>query len=50
VQPGDTLWTLAERLDPAADPRVIVTEIKHANALASSAITPGQVLSVPTAG
>lgn len=47
VQPGDTLWTLAEELDPTADPRVIVAQIKQANSLATSAITPGQVLTIP---
>lgn len=47
VQPGDTLWTLAERIDPAGDPRVIVADIKQANSLANSAIAPGQVLTVP---
>jgi hypothetical protein len=47
VQPGDTLWTLAEDMDPTGDPRVIVAEIKQANSLASSALSPGQVLVVP---
>ncbi len=47
VQPGDTLWTLAERVDPAGDPRVVVAQIKQANALSSSSITPGQVLAIP---
>lgn len=27
VQPGDTLWSIAERLDPTGDPRVIVGEL-----------------------
>lgn len=29
VQPGDTLWSIAERLAPGADPRPIVAELRE---------------------
>jgi hypothetical protein len=29
VQPGDTLWTIAERLAPGKDPRPIVAELRQ---------------------
>lgn len=29
VQPGDTLWTIAERLAPGEDPRPIVAELRQ---------------------
>ena len=31
VQPGDTLWALAERIDPQADPRDVVDRIAEMN-------------------
>ena len=30
VQPGDTLWSIAERLAPGSDPRPIVDELQRA--------------------
>ena len=27
VQPGDTMWSIAERLDPSGDPRVVVAQL-----------------------
>jgi LysM domain len=29
VQPGDTLWTIAERVAPAADPRQVVADLRE---------------------
>jgi Tfp pilus assembly protein FimV len=31
VQPGDTLWSIAGRLDPDADPRAVVDALRAAN-------------------
>jgi len=31
VQPGDTLWTIAERIAPGDDPRPIVDELRDRN-------------------
>lgn len=48
VQPGDTLWRLADQRAAAAeDVRLVVRDIQRANALETAAILPGQVLLVP---
>jgi LysM domain len=47
VRPGETLWSIAVRADPAADPRVVIQQIIDDNALRGSSIQAGQVLWVP---
>jgi nucleoid-associated protein YgaU len=47
VHPGQTLWSIAVRADPAADPRVVVQQIIDDNALRGTALQAGQVLWVP---
>ena len=47
VQPGDTLWGIASAVDPGADPRALIAEIRQANGLTQSGLIPGQVLQVP---
>lgn len=47
VRPGDTLWTIAISVDPAADPRDIVRELRSLNGLTDSVLRPGQVLVLP---
>ena len=47
VHPGDTLWSIAVRTDPGADPRLVIQRITDLNALAGAGITPGQTLWVP---
>jgi len=47
VQPGQTLWSIAVRAEPSADPRVVIQEITDANLLSSPAIHAGEVLWVP---
>lgn len=42
VQPGDTVWTIAHKLDPAGDPRAIVDRIVGLNG--GAALQPGQRL------
>ena len=46
VQPGDTLWSIAERTFPG-DPREGVWELRERNDLDSAVIVPGQVLVLP---
>jgi hypothetical protein len=46
VRPGDTLWTVAERIY-AGDPREGVWKLQHGNHLASATIVPGEKLVVP---
>ncbi|MFT5201344.1 MAG: Tfp pilus assembly protein FimV [Candidatus Aldehydirespiratoraceae bacterium] len=45
VQPGDTLWTIAQNLAPDSDPRPLVTELVEIAGGAS--ILPGQLLTIP---
>jgi len=47
VRPGETLWAIAVRADPAADPRTVIQQIIDDNALRGTAIQVGQVLWVP---
>ena len=45
VRPGDTLWAIAERLDPGADPRPVVDELVALNG--SAPLQPGETLRAP---
>jgi LysM repeat protein len=48
VRSGDTLWAIARReVGPEGDPRPLIADIREANGLATSALRPGQVLSLP---
>ncbi|HVB42135.1 MAG TPA: LysM peptidoglycan-binding domain-containing protein [Streptosporangiaceae bacterium] len=47
VRAGQTLWSIAVQADPAADPRVIISEIVDDNSLADTTIQAGQVLWMP---
>ena len=47
VQPGQTLWSIASRAEPSADPRIVVQQIIEVNALGSPVIQPGELLWVP---
>jgi len=47
ARPGDTLWSIAVRARPDADPRVTVEHIIDANGLGSPVIQPGQRLVLP---
>lgn len=49
VMPGDSLWSIAEAVAPAADPRDVVDEIIALNQLASSSVMAGERLSIPAA-
>lgn len=48
VHPGDTLWEIATRYTPDADPRVTVHRIIDLNGLPGPAIQVGQRLALPT--
>lgn len=47
VQPGDTLWTIARRLDPDGDARVGVDRLMRLNGLRSGTVYPGRTLQIP---
>lgn len=47
VMSGDSLWVIAERIAPSADPRDVVDDIIRLNALGTTRLEPGQSLSIP---
>jgi LysM repeat protein len=44
---GDTLWSIAELIDPTGDPRDTVAELMTLNQLTSASLSPGQELAIP---
>jgi LysM repeat protein len=44
VRTGDTLWTIASKLEPGKDRREVVYDLIQANRLGSPTILPGQIL------
>jgi hypothetical protein len=47
VQAGESLWTIAQRTHPDADPRATIWRIKELNGLSDSVVHVGQALVVP---
>ena len=47
VQPGETLWAVAERIAPGVDPRLVVSQIQQLNHLHSAQLLAGMQLVVP---
>jgi hypothetical protein len=45
VRPGDTLWSIAERLDPSGDPRPVVAQL--AAEVGSDTVVPGEHVVLP---
>ena len=49
VQPGESLWSVAQRIAPDNDPREVVSQIRRLNGLTSSQLQVGQHLLLPIA-
>jgi LysM domain len=47
VQPGDTLWSIADGVAGTADVRAVVDRIQDLNGLHTTVLIPGQVLELP---
>jgi ferric-dicitrate binding protein FerR (iron transport regulator) len=47
VEPGESLWSIAVKADPEADPRAVIPQIIELNSLRGTGIQAGQVLWVP---
>lgn len=47
VQPGESLWAVAVRIAPHADPRLVVARIAQINRLRGAEVFAGQQLVVP---
>jgi hypothetical protein len=49
VGEGESLWSVAERVAPASDPRDVIADIERLNGLESSVVAAGQSLAIPAA-
>jgi Tfp pilus assembly protein FimV len=47
VKPGETLWSVAARIAPHSDPRLVVADIESRNHLVGAELRAGQQLVVP---
>ncbi len=47
VRAGDTLWSIAERFAPGADPRPVVDLLAETNEVEAGRLFPGQLLVIP---
>lgn len=47
VEPGESLWQVAQAVAPTADPRDVIAEILSFNDLSSGDVQPGQRLAIP---
>jgi hypothetical protein len=45
VRAGDSLWSIAERVDPSGDPRPIVSQL--ASELGTYTVVPGEQVTIP---
>jgi nucleoid-associated protein YgaU len=50
VESGDTLWAIASKVRPGADPRPLIRQLQQVNGVDAGALTPGQSLVIPAAG
>jgi Tfp pilus assembly protein FimV len=50
VKPGDTLWSVAARIAPHSDPRLVVADIESRNHLIGGQVRAGEQLRVPRIG
>lgn len=48
VQPGESLWAIAEAVAPERDPRDVVSDIVQLNNLEAARVVPGQALFIPS--
>lgn len=48
IHTGQSLWQLAERIAPEADPRDFIADIVSLNRLEADSVQPGQRLAIPT--
>ncbi|OJX68410.1 MAG: hypothetical protein BGO95_02740 [Micrococcales bacterium 73-13] len=47
VQPGESLWAIAERVAPSADPRDVIAAIVAFNHLGTADVMAGQQIGIP---
>ena len=49
VQPGESLWSVAQRIAPENDPRDVIAQIRRLNDLRDTQLRAGQQLLLPVA-
>lgn len=49
AEPGDSLWSLATRVAPGADPRDVIDDVMRLNQLQTADIEAGQQIAIPKA-
>jgi hypothetical protein len=47
VESGQSLWSIAEKVAPSADPRDVIADIVSLNQLDTAVVSPGQRLAIP---
>jgi LysM repeat protein len=47
VEPGGSLWAIAQEVAPASDPRDVIADILSFNGMSSAELFPGQQLALP---
>ncbi|MFZ6990793.1 hypothetical protein ACO0E1_02775 [Curtobacterium sp. RRHDQ66] len=47
IEPGETLWQLAEQTAPNADPRDFIADVVSLNALDGSGVQAGEQIAIP---
>lgn len=47
VESGQSLWSIAEKVAPSADPRDVIADIVSLNQLDTAVVSPGQQLAIP---
>jgi hypothetical protein len=47
VEPGESVWQVAQSIAPTADPRDVIADILSLNNLSSGDVQPGQRLAIP---
>ncbi len=50
VHEGETLWAVAQRVNPGHDPRALVQRLREINQLSTGSVQAGQQLLIPTLG
>jgi hypothetical protein len=48
IQPGETLWQLAEQKAPNSDPRDFIQDVVNLNNLQGSGVQAGEQIAIPT--
>jgi hypothetical protein len=48
INAGESLWAVAQRIAPSADPRDVINDILVFNGMSSAELVPGQRIAIPS--